>query len=216
MTARPGDSGVRLPGPAPRGVIFDLDGTLLDAWDIHARCLRAACEAAGIPRPTGAALRAAQRGTDLGTIAELAGPGLLEDVAAAYDQALAAQLAVGPVRPMPHVPQMLARLDVAGIRSGVCTGRSRAGAQAMLSRSGLSIELLVAREDVSAPKPAPDGLLAAIALLGLSADEALFVGDTAIDVSAGLAARVRTVLVGTSAPRLPGVCVVASMAEVAL
>lgn len=78
---------------------------------------------------------------------------------------------------------------------GVCTGRSRVDARALLTASGLDVDLTVAREDAP-PKPAPDGLLHALHLLGLTADEAVYVGDSSADLEQGAAAGVRTLFVG--------------------
>lgn len=47
-------------------------------------------------------------------------------------------------------------------------------------------------EDVTHPKPHPEPVLAALARLGVGAEEALFVGDSPHDVAAGRAAGTRT------------------------
>jgi HAD superfamily hydrolase (TIGR01509 family) len=197
-----------------RGVVFDLDGTVLNTWDVHIYCLRAACAAVGAPRPTMARLVRAQRATDTATIAALVGDGLAVPAEDAYQTALGARLASSPPAPMPEVPETLQRLGEAGVRLGVCTGRSRREAAALIRESGLPIDLLIAREDTTRPKPAPDGLLAAVALLGLRTGEAIFVGDGPDDARQGTAAGIRTVLVAASAGWQPGVEVVDGMAQV--
>ena len=80
---------------------------------------------------------------------------------------------------MPGIPALLDQLRERGLTVGVCTGRSRADAQALLDASGLAIDLTVAREDASLPKPAPEGLLRAMRLLRLVPGETVYVGDSA-------------------------------------
>jgi len=102
------------------------------------------------------------------------------------------------------------RLRRAGMTVGVCTGRSRLAAQALLRSSGLGVTLLAAREDAMRPKPAPDGLRYALDVAGVPALAALYVGDTDADVEQGTAAGVPTVLVG-GRPAAPGARVIASL-----
>lgn len=194
-------------------VVFDLDGTLVDSWDVHSACLRIACQVVGCPPPSSARLRAGQRETDRGTIVALVGEQKAGLAAAAYDGALLACLERESPAPMPDVIDTLERLTEAGIRFGVCTGRSRLGAEAIVRASNLLVTVLVAREDADAPKPAPDGLLAAIAALGSDPGSALFIGDAEADARQGAAAGVRTALVSTSPPGQPGITTLTTVAE---
>ena len=184
---------------APKAVIFDLDGTLVDSWELHVRCVRRACASVGAPPPTAARIRATQCVTDLGatdlaTLASLAGPAMAPSALATYHDTLHAGLAGSRALPMPGAGVALARLARAGIATGVCTGRSREGAAALLSSVGLPVPLLAAREDAAQPKPAPDGLHYALARLGVAPADALYVGDTPADRQQGEHAGVRTLL----------------------
>jgi phosphoglycolate phosphatase len=200
--------------PRAEAIVFDLDGTLLDTRAVHLACLRATAAAVGLPGLSPAQLMRAQRGTDTETIAALVGPSLAASAADFYQDMLRARLSADPVGPMPGVIPTLRRLNDLGIRTGVCTGRSRDGAAAMLRQSGLDVQLLVAREDSARPKPAPDGLLGAIRLLTVAPDSALFVGDSSLDAAQGLACGIRTVLVSASVRPAPGIRVVRTIAEV--
>lgn len=186
---------------APRAVIFDLDGTLVDSWTLHRRCLRRACTATGAPAPSAAALALAQRGTDLATLAQLVGAGDAEAALAAYHEALLAELAGAPIAPMPSAPEVLEALARADITVGVCTGRSRPGALALLAAAGIDLPLLVAREDAPRPKPAADGLRLAVSRAGATTTTSVYVGDTLDDARQGHVAGVLTILVGRPATR---------------
>ncbi|MEE1822820.1 HAD family hydrolase [Streptomyces sp. BE20] len=188
-------------GAAParrvRGVVFDLDGTLADSWSLHLRCLRRSVAAVGSDRPSGARLAAAQRPTDLETLAALVPAELLAGAARAYDLALREELAgaTSPVPPMPGARELVGLLRAEGLVLGICTGRSRAHARLLLDACGLPLDLTVAREDAARPKPAADGLLLALRRLGLAPEEAVYVGDSPADARQGAAAGVAATFV---------------------
>ncbi len=95
-------------------------------------------------------------------------------------------------------------LDAAGrVAVAVVSGSARSEIEPVLEAAGLasSISALVASEDVEHGKPAPDGYLRALALLGIPADEAVAVEDSDVGVAAAKAAGVRCVAVtGTMPP----------------
>jgi HAD superfamily hydrolase (TIGR01549 family) len=63
---------------------------------------------------------------------------------------------------------------------------------AILPDLHLSIGFLVAKEDVSRPKPDPEGLTLILQHFGVDAADALFIGDSNADMQAGAGAGVRT------------------------
>jgi len=101
--------------------------------------------------------------------------------------------------PFPKVKETLETLRSRGIRLGVVTSTPREPLHSSLDSSGLkdSFDVILAREDVEQPKPAPEGILKALELLHAKADETLYVGDSPVDIAAGKAAGVRTVAVLT-------------------
>ncbi|MFE7076406.1 HAD family hydrolase [Streptomyces sp. NPDC057620] len=180
-----------------RGVVFDLDGTLIDSWTLHQRCLRYAATATVGAEPSAARLALAQRPTDTGTLRALVGDAALADATRAYRHALRNDLRVPATArglAVAYAHEILALLRERGLATGVCTGRSRQDAQTLLDASGLGVDLSIAREDTPRPKPAPDGLLRALQLLRLRPEEALYVGDTQADACQGESAGVRTLL----------------------
>jgi len=72
----------------------------------------------------------------------------------------------------------------------VCSNKKVAFTRALLDSLGLApfFDVVLGPDDVPRPKPAPDMLLTALRRLGVSADEALYVGDMDVDVQTARAA----------------------------
>lgn len=84
---------------------------------------------------------------------------------------------------MPGAQACLARLVAAGIPVGILTRNAREIAELTLRRLGASIETLLAREDAP-PKPSPDGLLHIARDWGQSPQQLAYVGDFRFDLEA--------------------------------
>jgi HAD superfamily hydrolase (TIGR01509 family) len=85
----------------------------------------------------------------------------------------------------------------------VVSGSARSEIEPVLEAAGLasSIAVVVAAEDVERGKPAPDGYLRALDLLGLGAGDAVAVEDSEVGIEAAKAAGVRCVAVTGTLPR---------------
>lgn len=94
----------------------------------------------------------------------------------------------------PQIIRMLSFLKQKGVRIGVVTGKSRRAYEISAEALGLSgyFEAAVTGDDVSRPKPDPQGVWLALEKLGESRESAAFVGDSDADIRAGKAAGVRT------------------------
>jgi pyrophosphatase PpaX len=175
-------------------VLFDLDGTVVDTVALIRESHRHAVRTV--------------LGTDLPDHELLANVGrpLLEQMRA-FDEDRAGELVRAQrawnhahtaelIRPYPGVAQMLADLRAAGCRVGVVT--SKAGPTVQLAFDALPevarhVDVLVAVEDTTLHKPAPDPVIHALARLGASPDAACYVGDAPFDIAAGRGAGVTTV-----------------------
>ena len=94
--------------------------------------------------------------------------------------------------------ELVLRLRAGGLKVGVLTRNGRAAVDTALARfaclDATHFDVLVTRDDGPAPKPAPDGVLHAAAVMGVPAAEVLVVGDYVLDVVAGKAAGAVTAL----------------------
>jgi nicotinate-nucleotide--dimethylbenzimidazole phosphoribosyltransferase len=102
-------------------------------------------------------------------------------------------------RPLPGVVEVLHEL-ARDHRLGAVTDTAvmdEIAVRKLLAPVGIDalMEVVVTSHDIGAAKPAPDGILAALHRLGVSASRCLFVGDRAVDRDAARAAGVRFVAV---------------------
>jgi pyrophosphatase PpaX len=93
------------------------------------------------------------------------------------------------------IVQMLEQFKSAGFKMGIVTGKGRRSADISLSEWGLDsfFEVVITGDEVSAPKPHPEGILSAMAQLEADPAHTIYVGDSNVDVIAGKAAGLTTV-----------------------
>jgi pyrophosphatase PpaX len=101
------------------------------------------------------------------------------------------------IRRYEGVPEMLAALDAAGVRSAVVTSKRQETAR--LALEGVGIDHLVAvvagLEDTARHKPHPEPLLHGASVLGVDPATCVYVGDATVDVQAARAAGMAAVAV---------------------
>ncbi len=187
-----------MPEPAVRAVLFDFDGTLADSYDAIAASVNHVRAHHGL-----APLSVDQVRVHVGR-----GPGhLLAHTVGVGDakenEALYRRHHPTVMKPMtrllPGVASALKSLKERGLKLGVCSNKPVAYTVELLASLGVAdcFDAVLGPEDVHRPKPAPDMLLAGVARLGVSAGEALYVGDMTVDVQAARAAGIRVWIVPT-------------------
>ncbi|MGP4081146.1 HAD family hydrolase [Pseudalkalibacillus sp. R45] len=84
-----------------------------------------------------------------------------------------------------------------GIKLGIFTGKARRSLKISLQELEMDgmFDVIITGDDVTNPKPHPEGLQKALTQLGVAENEAMFIGDSNADIEAGLAANVHTVAV---------------------
>lgn len=172
---------------APRAVIFDLDGTLVDSLESVAGAMARAISERGFA-------------IDTATLVPLVGPpmellveqvtGWTPEVARAVNDDYA-RLYYGEYiehsERMPGADALLDRLAARGIPLAVLTNKVEAGGVRMLEVLGWTerFTLLAGRDTVARAKPAPDGALHLLERLGVAPSAAAIVGDTEFDICCG-------------------------------
>jgi pyrophosphatase PpaX len=91
------------------------------------------------------------------------------------------------VRAFPGAPETVRDLKGRGAKVAIVTSKNRLGVERGLAVCGFDgmFDVLVTSDDLAASKPDPAPVLAALHLLGATADSTLFVGDSPHDIAAG-------------------------------
>jgi HAD superfamily hydrolase (TIGR01509 family) len=187
-----------------RGVIFDMDGTLADSVDHYYWMACDIVEAANAPpisRERVCELMGSGAQDLLRKLLPPDFPDLDATLARIVRERFPAWKHAGErIEPLPGCVDLLQQLHARGHRLGIATSSSRA--LPYLDRWGVRplIHAIAGREDVSRRKPHPDVVLHCLGQLELEPDDAVYVGDSPIDIEAGRAAGLLTVgvLTGTS------------------
>ncbi|MBI5502322.1 MAG: HAD-IA family hydrolase [Deltaproteobacteria bacterium] len=189
-------AGARLPGGSIDGVIFDLDGTLVDSLGGITAALNEALADEGFGPVTAERVR--------GIVGD--GPRSLCARAAALEAGdgpridrlvgrFRARYAAEPVRGTVPYPGVLGVLDALSPRRfAVCTNKGRRVAELVLGAFAIlpRLRVLVAEDDLPVRKPDPRPLLVAAERLGVAAARVLVVGDGVQDIGAARGAGMRS------------------------
>ena len=175
-------------------VLFDLDGTLIDSIRLILDSYHHTLAAHGIPpRTDDYWLRGV--GTPLSVqFAEWRDDvGKLEAMVATYREYNLAHHD-RMVTVYPGVVTALGAIRAAGRRTGLVTSKNRQGALRGLTlvRLEAMMDVLVCADEVTNPKPHPEPVEKAVALLGADPATTVYVGDSIHDMVSGRAAGVRT------------------------
>lgn len=159
-------------------ILWDLDGTLADTSGAHERAFRAVLDAEGVSGFTYDAYRGL-RTPDV--FARLGFPGERIDGLVADKRARALE-ELAHAKPLPGALDVVARFRDAGVRQGVVTSASRAGAERTMAATGLApdLELWVTAETHVTPKPSAAPFLLAAREHGLDVTSTLVVEDAAL------------------------------------
>ncbi len=167
-------------------VIWDYDGTLVATRNAD----REAVERLLGEEPeahTGVQEFWATEGLPIRTRIERAWPGRVEEILPYFNAHVDPQRFRG-------ILTVIQSLRRDGYRLGVVSSRQRDLLEWGLKVSGLRpyFESVIGLDDVNSPKPDPEGLLKTVHRLEVHPSQALFIGDSDVDILAGKAARIAT------------------------
>lgn len=175
--------------------IFDLDGTILDTLEDLKESLNAALASEGLPPRTLEQTRAFVGNGIQNLIARAVPDGTAPEKTARVYDAFNRHYAVhcqDHTRPYAGIPEALLQLRQAGVRTAVVSNKSDYAVQTLCGACfpGQFDAALGWREGLR-KKPAPDSVLAVLQECGIAPSEAVYIGDSDVDIetarNAGLA-----------------------------
>ena len=173
-----------------RGVIFDLDGTLLDSIGDIGGAMNDALAARGLPtHPLSAYLRFIGDGVEM-LAKRAAPPGTdLDELVEQYRGRYAERME-HETKPYAGIPELLDGLQARGVKVAVLSNKRDDFTVELVKRQLSRWPFVAVRGERKAVprKPDPTAALELARALGLPPAEIAFVGDTPIDVKTGLAA----------------------------
>jgi len=186
-----------------RAVVFDLDGTLVDSMPMVLKAYAHALEPF-VPLLTPHELFRRLGAPPERTFVEML-PGPAE-VATAMARLMDYSTRHWHLIESFHgMHDVLRDLRAADRRTGLWTGRDRRSTEVILREQRLEtwVEACLCGDDLPSHKPDPAGLSAVLERLGVRPEETVYAGDADVDVLAGHALGVRTVLIRHGRP-VPG------------
>lgn len=169
--------------PRIRGVLFDMDGLVLDTERLYTRFWMEASRCCGFSMTLEQALGMRSLGAKDGAsrILSYFGPDAdYQRIRAKRIELMDAFIEKEGVIPKPGIRELLRYLKEHGIKTAIATSSPIARAQAHLGSLGLAeqFDAICSSHDVAHPKPAPDIYIHAAATLGLKPEECLALEDS--------------------------------------
>jgi HAD superfamily hydrolase (TIGR01509 family) len=192
------------PAPSvPAGVVFDLDGTMVDNMALHAEAFAVFARRHGLP-PLTTADRVrldGKRNSEIFPI--LFGRAMDEAEWRAYEdekESLYREISVGRLEPLRGLSRLLDALAAHGIPVALATSAPAENVAHTLEEIGLShpLDVIVRGDQVPRGKPAPDVFLAAAERLGIPPERCLAFEDAPMGVEAAISAGMSCVAVTTT------------------
>jgi HAD superfamily hydrolase (TIGR01509 family) len=166
-----------------QGVIFDVDGTLVDSNDAHAHAFVEAFGESGFEVSFQKVRRLIGKGADK----------LIPELIGRYDEAVAERKSeifkrkyLPHLRPIPGARDLVSQLYKRGLKLAVASSASKDELDALLRIAGVDeyVHEKTSADDAEHSKPDPDIVQAALRKLGLPPARCLMIGDTPYDAQA--------------------------------
>jgi phosphoglycolate phosphatase len=179
-------------------VIFDLDGTLVDAYKAVASSINYMLAQIGRPPADDLLIKRSVGWGIRHLVGTFSGEEHVDKGLSIYRQHHARALKSGTTC-LPGVKELIARLREQGYKLAIASNRPARFTHIILKHLKIqrAFDYVLCGDEVEHPKPAPDMLRKILTKYSLDPAEALYVGDMTIDVQAGRAAGIRTVTVIT-------------------
>lgn len=186
----------------PKGVLFDLDGTLVDSDPIHTAVFIEFLGARGITL-TEALYRTTMHGRqNVDIFREILPDEDPHEMDRAKEAAYRERIGDW-MEPMPGVREAIAALRASEVRTAAVTNAPRANLDAVLGATGLTdcFDFMISTDEVTRGKPDPEIYLRALDALGLDASDALAFEDSPSGIHAAIGAGLKVVGVTSTLSR---------------
>ena len=172
-----------------RGVLFDLDGVVIDTEKLYTRFWMEAARELGYPMTRDQALQLRSLGTLLGQskLESFFGPGVsYPQIRARRNERMDAYIAEHGVEEKNGIRELLARLGEKGIPCAITSSSSIPVIRRHLGSLGLleGFDALCSGKDVPRGKPAPDIYLSGAAAIGVAPECCLAIEDSPAGIEA--------------------------------
>jgi beta-phosphoglucomutase len=204
---------------APRAVLWDLDGTLIDSGEYHYEAWRETSQAIGRPmdRESFAESFGKKNETILREVlGDQADPHDIERIGEQKEEIYRRLVRERGIALLPGAAHWLHRLRATGWRQALATSAPRGNVEAVLPRLGLErfFDAVVVAEDVVTGKPDPAIFLEAARRLGIPPADCIVVEDAPGGLLGARRAGMRTVgVLSSHFPALEADLVIASLSE---
>jgi pyrophosphatase PpaX len=175
-----------------RGALFDFDGTLIDTWRLYLESFRRSLQPHFqrlLSDPEILAYQPVAERRLLHEIVERAGFSDYFESFLSHYRSLHETHSDGLY---PGAIGMVNGLRTEGYVLGIVTGKSRDAWNTTFEHSKLEpFDVVITDDDVTHPKPHPEGLVAALHAMDVEPSRAIYIGDSLLDCQAAHAANIR-------------------------
>lgn len=184
-----------------KAIIFDVDGVLVDSREANIYLFQKLLKKAGYPPASREEILSCFHLPLWQSLEKLTGSKDQTEIKRVWDMYTDASLRQSSLFIFPEkLEQILENLHKT-YRLAIVTGRTRFGMENVFSVKDIRrlFEVIVTFDDYKNPKPHPEPLLVALKSLALSADEAIYVGDSETDIEATRAAGMKSIFLSNRA-----------------
>ncbi len=166
-----------------RGVLWDMDGTVLDTLaDLHA-AVNVSLRHFSLPEVSPEAVRAGLGNGAAHLVSEVAPEERRQEVLAFYKPYYDAHCNI-QTRPYPGILPLMEALRAQGVRQAIISNKPHPAVKALAEAyfPGL-LDSAVGESETVRRKPNPDAVLAAVKEMGLKLPDCVYIGDTEVDLA---------------------------------